>query len=90
MDAMRALQEANEEHRQKQERIQEEARVEQERLQAEARPEQELLQDFLMEKIEATRVAMEEHAQINEELCKTNEELRKSLHQRAQPFLQTG
>jgi len=32
MDAMRALQEANEEHRREQERIQEEAKAEQERL----------------------------------------------------------
>jgi len=34
-----------------------------------------------MAKIEASRAAMEGHAQANEELCKTNEELRNSLHQ---------
>ena len=49
IDAMKALQEANEEHRREQERIQEEAKVEQERLQAEARAEQELLQNHLVE-----------------------------------------
>jgi len=37
-----------------------------------------------MAKIEASRAAMEGHVQANEELCKTNEELRKSLHQRVQ------
>jgi len=73
MDAMKALQEANEEHIREQEQIQEEAKVEQERLQAEARAEQELLQDRLMLEIEASRIDMEEHTQ-------TNEKLRKSLH----------
>jgi len=33
-----------------------------------------------MEEIEAFQIALEEHAQKNEELRKTNEELRKSLH----------
>jgi len=84
MDVMRALQESNEEHRRKQERIQEEARVEEERLRAEARAEQELPQNCLMAEIEASRTTMEGHVQANEELCKTNEELRKILHQRVQ------
>jgi len=52
MDAMKALQEANEEHRREQERIQEEAKPEQKRLRAaEARAKQELLQDRMMEEI---------------------------------------
>jgi len=33
-----------------------------------------------MAEIEVSRIAMEEHAQTNEELRKTNEELRKRLH----------
>jgi len=33
-----------------------------------------------MVEIEASRITMEEHAQANVELRKTNEELRKSLH----------
>jgi len=37
-----------------------------------------------MVEIEASRVGMEGQTQANEELCKTNEELRKSLDQRAQ------
>ena len=64
------------------ERIQEEAKAEQERLRAESRAEQELLQDRLMAEIEASWIAMEEHVQTNEELCKTNDELRKNLHRR--------
>ena len=67
-----------------QERIQEKVRAEQERLQAEARAKQELLQDRLLAEIEASRVAMEEHVQVNEKLRKTNDELCKSLHQFAQ------
>jgi len=35
-----------------------------------------------MEEIEASRIAMEEDVQTNEELQKTNKELRKILHQR--------
>ena len=62
MEAMRALQEANEEYRREQERIQEEVKDEQERLRIEARVEQELLQDRLMAEIDASRIAMEEHA----------------------------
>ncbi|KAK7335276.1 hypothetical protein VNO80_27053 [Phaseolus coccineus] len=49
MVTMRALEEANEQHRQEQERIQQEAKAEQERLQAEARVEQTLMQDRLEE-----------------------------------------
>jgi len=50
----------------------------------EAQAEQELLKNHLMAEIEASREGMEGHAQANAELCKTNEELRKSLHQRVQ------
>jgi len=35
-----------------------------------------------MVEVEASHIAMKEHTQTNEELCKTNEELRKSLHRR--------
>ena len=37
-----------------------------------------------MAEIEASQATMEGHVQANEELCKTNEELRKSLHQHVQ------
>jgi len=80
MESMTALQEVNEEYQWDQEWIQEEAKAEQERLRAEAWPEQELLQDRVMTEIEASRIAMEEHAQTNEELHKANEELQKNLH----------
>ena len=82
METMRALEEANEEYQREQERIREEVRVEQERLRAEARADQEhlreetrLIQARLMAEIEASRITMEEHAQANEEFCKTNNEL---------------
>ena len=83
MEAMMALQEANKEYQREQEQVQEEAKAEQEWLQANARAEQELLQDRLMVEIEASQIPMEEHAQTNEELCKTNEELWNSLHRRS-------
>ena len=73
MDAIRALQEVNEEYKRELERIREEAKAE-----------QELLQDRLMAEVETSRVRMEEQVQANEELHKTNKELRKSLHQHAQ------
>ena len=77
METMRALQEANEQYKQEQERIQEEAKAEQERLRAKAWAEQVLLQDQLMVEIEASRAA-------NEELRKTNNDLRRNIQQHEQ------
>jgi len=74
MESMRDLQEANEQYKQEQERIQQEAKTEQERLRAEASAEQVLLQDQFMVEIEASRAA-------NEELRKTNKDLCKNLQQ---------
>ena len=65
MDTVRALQEANEQYRREQERIQQEAKAEQEKLMAEVKAEQEkliaeaqaeqvLMQDQLMAKIDAS------------------------------------
>jgi len=79
-EAIRVLQEAIEEYRRERKGIREEVKTEQERLRAEDRADQERLRDCLITEIEASRITMEEHAQANEELCKTNEELRRSLH----------
>jgi len=58
MEAMKALQEANEEYWREKEWIQEEAKAEQKWLQAQAWADQELLKDCLMVEIETSRIMM--------------------------------
>jgi len=76
IEAMRALKEKIEEYGREHERIREEAMADQERLHEETQ----LNQTRLMAEIVASRRAMEEHAQANEELHRTNEELQRDMH----------